>query len=397
MRKCLIVTSSYPFGTGEAFLQAELEEIAKEFSSVDLLPIKANGSIERQVPDNVKCLKPLLSSKFQDAVNIFTSLTSAIEDLIKLSKAQVPTVDCLNCLRIGTAASHRSLQIAKSRYDLIYLYWGFPQSAVLSHFSRLAPCVQRFHGSDLWGSSGGTELRRGIEAYAGKAQVVFLSSQRGKELMAAEGSFSDAKLLVRYLGSEDQGICPKIPFSEGLSISSNAFLTEGKRIELIAQTVNALSRHVPVSWTHVGGGPAKQMATLRQLAGPKAKVALEGTIHHSQLQNILRKTRPNLHLSLSKSEGLAINVLEAMSAGIPVISSDVGAMREAVTPQAGLLVSEPLCTAPEELAKVILTETQPGGLLTKASPRAVWLSLFDARKNATEFAQELKKIAYDKF
>lgn len=393
MSKCLIITSSYPFGPGEAFFKSELEEIAKEFSSVDLMPVRARGDIQRDIPGNVRCLKPLLTSRIKDVANILTSLESTIRHFIRIHKIQLPIVELLNCLRLGAAATRRRSQLAKSRYDLIYLYWGFPFSAVLVPLSGLAPRVQRFHGSDIWGSSGGSELHHGIEAYAGEAQVVFLSSQRGKDLLAATGKFSQEKLLVRYLGSGDQGIFSKTPFSEGLSISSNAFLTEGKRIELIAQTVNALSHQVPVSWTHVGGGSPEQIERLRQLAGAKARVSLCGTIHHSQLQAVLRKARPNLHLSLSRSEGLAINVLEAMSADIPVISSDVGAMREAVTPQAGLLVNEPLCTDPEELAKMILVETQPDGRLTKVSPREVWLRLFDARKNAKEFAQELKKIA----
>lgn len=393
MSKCLIITSSYPFGPGEAFFQSELEEIAKEFSFVDLLPIRAKGKVQRELPENVKCLKPLLSSKTNDVVNIFTSVTSTTRHFLRTRKVQISMADRLNCLRLGAAATRRRSQIAKSRYDLIYLYWGFPYSAVLFPLRGLAPLVQRFHGSDLWGSSGGSELCRGIEAYAGEPQVIFLSSQRGKELMAATDWFSDKQMLVRYLGSRDQGVCLKTPFSEGLSIFSNAFLTEGKRIELIAQTVNALSRHVKVSWTHAGGGSAEQIDKLRRLAGPKANVALEGTIHHSQLNSLLRKARPNLHLSLSKSEGLAINVLEAMSADIPVISSDVGAMREAVTPQAGLLVNELLCSAPEELAKVILTEIQRDGRLAKTSPRVAWLSLFDARKNSSKFAQELRSIA----
>lgn len=397
MSKCLIITSSYPFGPGEAFFQAELEEIAKVFSSVDVMPIRAKGEIQRELPENVKCLKPLLSSEIKDAANILASLPSVVRHLLQISKTQVSAAELLNCLRLGAAAKRRKSQFANSQYNLIYLYWGFPASAILLPLSGLAPRIQRFHGSDLWGSSGGSELRRGLEAFAGEAQVVFLSSQRGKELMAATGKFSEYNLLVRYLGSEDQGICPKLPYNDGLSISSNAFLTEGKRIELIAQTVNALSRHVPVSWTHVGGGSMEQIEKLKQLAGPKAKTVFEGTIHHSQLQEILEKARPNLHLSLSKSEGLAINVLEAMSAGIPVISSDVGAMKEAVTPQAGLLVNEALCSAPAELARVILTETKPDGILAKASPRAVWLSQFDARKNAAYFAQELKKIANDEF
>lgn len=397
MKRCLIITSSYPYGSGEAFFSSELEEIAKVFTHIDLLPIKVKGKIQYDLPKNVKCLKPLLSSKVADLINILFTIKITLNHLIQIRKIKIPIIDRINCLRLRAAASKRKSKFSKTKYDLIYLYWGFPISAVLLPLNTLAPTVQRFHGSDLWGSSGGTELRKGIEAYVMQPNYIVVSSLRGRELLAESVQFHDKHLFTRYLGSEDIVDCQKTPFREGLSISSNAFLSEGKRIELIAKTVNFLSLHVPVKWTHIGGGCPDQIQTLRRLAGSKAKVFFEGTIPHSQLRKAFKRARPNLHLSLSKSEGLAINVLEAMSADIPIVSSDVGAMREAVTPQVGILVDETLCNVPEKLADIILTETQTNGLLVKASPRPVWARQFDAKKNAARFANDLWSIACDKF
>ena len=224
---------------------------------------------------------------------------------------------------------------------MVYLYWGFPWSVMLPRLQSVAPCVQRFHGSDFWGASGGTSLRAGVTGYMDRPERLYFVSQTAQTLVSSvlPEALCD-RLHVRYLGSADMGLIACRPFSEGLSIVSCAFVIKLKRLDRIAQVVRILSRSLPVLWTHIGGGDSTAIGELSDQAGPDARVDFRGNVPHAKIGSVFREVRPNLLMSMSNSEGLAVNVMEAMSAGIPVVSTDVGGMAEAVTDQVGLLVGK---------------------------------------------------------
>lgn len=132
------------------------------------------------------------------------------------------------------------------------------------------------------------------------------------------------------------------------------------------------------------------MDELRKLAGADTKTDFLGRIPHERIAEVFHACQPNILMSMSNSEGLAINVLEAMSANVPIISTDVGAMAEVVTDRVGILVGKGHFEETDALAEKILSEIRPGGLLAEASPRSVWKEKFNARVNASVFAEELK-------
>src|SRR4029079_10891945 len=68
-------------------------------------------------------------------------------------------------------------------------------------------------------------------------------------------------------------------------------------------------------------------------AGLDAHVSFEGTV--SQPEHLL--ARADLFVLSSLSEGLPVVILEAMAAGLPVISTRVGGVPEVLTPEAGWL------------------------------------------------------------
>jgi glycosyltransferase involved in cell wall biosynthesis len=394
MSSLIIVTASYPFGVGEPFFAIELEALAKTFDMVAILPATARSNIVRTVPENVKIMEPLLSSRRHDLLNILSAPVEATKCAIELLPSRVGVWDILNAMRLRAALSNRLSELRKEEFDLVYVYWGFPFSAMVPMFISLARCVLRFHGSDLWGNSGGRALRAGVTAHLAGVENIFFVSEMGKSVMRrALTSDLDHRLHVRYLGSSDLGVVSRTPYSVGLSIMTCAFLKVDKRLDRVAKVVNELSRSVPVTWTHVGGGDDALSANLLKLAGHRARTEFLGNVPHEEISELFHKCRPNLLMSMSNSEGLAINVLEAMSANVPIVSTDVGGMKEAVSDRVGILVEKGHFDDTDALAKRILSEILPGGLLAEASPRSAWEGKFDARANAKLFAEELKAIS----
>ncbi|MCM3711642.1 glycosyltransferase family 4 protein [Sporosarcina luteola] len=85
----------------------------------------------------------------------------------------------------------------------------------------------------------------------------------------------------------------------------------------------------------VGDGPEK--GKVEQFAienGITHKVFFEGWLQN--VDGILAKA--DIFILLSEYEGLPLSILEAMRAGLPIIATDVGGVKEAVTAENGILV-----------------------------------------------------------
>jgi len=85
--------------------------------------------------------------------------------------------------------------------------------------------------------------------------------------------------------------------------------------------------------------------------------------------------------SVPRSEGIPTAVLEAMAAGLAVVTTDVGAVREAVTPDTGIVVP---ALRPDAIAAAIGALAGDGGRREgmAAAGRARALGAFSARQSA---------------
>ena len=63
-----------------------------------------------------------------------------------------------------------------------------------------------------------------------------------------------------------------------------------------------------------------------------------GTANPKQYEVLTRLYESHVFILTSRYEGFPIAILEAMSMGLAVIASDVGGVREAVTPECGILI-----------------------------------------------------------
>lgn len=91
-------------------------------------------------------------------------------------------------------------------------------------------------------------------------------------------------------------------------------------------------RGVPVSFTIVGEGSRQDYQHVRFTVhdlGLEQDVTMLGPADQEEVRNQLRSS--DAFLLSSVSEGISNAVLEAMSCGLPVVTSDCGGMREAVT------------------------------------------------------------------
>ncbi len=96
---------------------------------------------------------------------------------------------------------------------------------------------------------------------------------------------------------------------------------------LLAIDAFAQLRALPWHFTLVGDGPLREQVQARLSEhGLVDRVSLAGTVDDVPQ----RLARSHVFLLASRREGLPLSVLEAMRAGLPVVSTDAGGVREAV-------------------------------------------------------------------
>ena len=83
------------------------------------------------------------------------------------------------------------------------------------------------------------------------------------------------------------------------------------------------------------------------------RVQLMGSLPPDEVLEFYCDRELDLFINVSESEGMPVAIMEAFSAGIPAIATDVGGTSELVTPDTGILLPEN--PSPEEVWKAIRT------------------------------------------
>jgi L-malate glycosyltransferase len=112
---------------------------------------------------------------------------------------------------------------------------------------------------------------------------------------------------------------------------------EQKNITGIIRTIKRLSGiRNDFIITFVGNARAHQKALARELGIPEGIILFKGEITHAEVAEIMRQN--NILVMFSRIENLPCVILEALSSGLPVISSDVGGIHEWINESNGILI-----------------------------------------------------------
>jgi glycosyltransferase involved in cell wall biosynthesis len=119
---------------------------------------------------------------------------------------------------------------------------------------------------------------------------------------------------------------------EPVIVSVGNFALKSKRQDLALRIFKEVRRTIPTSrLIFVGGGPTEPLCKdLAREIGVEEAVEFLGQRDRKDVPNLLRSA--SVFLSCSESEGLPNVLLEAQSAGVPVVATDIDAHREVLAP-----------------------------------------------------------------
>ena len=213
-----------------------------------------------------------------------------------------------------------------------------------------------------------------------------------KSLRSTYLEFGD-KIGTRRLGTPDPGIRNPETGSKNLTFLSCSRLDPVKRVDNQLRLVKEWARRNSereITWICIGDGPDLPKVEAVAASLPEnLRVEMTGALPNSLVREIMAARHVDLLLLLSSSEGCPIVVSEALSYGIPAVGTDVGGMREIVTPESGLLLSadpdaDEFCRAIDS----VIPRLAP----LRDSARSFWERSFDSKTLRENFADELLAI-----
>jgi glycosyltransferase involved in cell wall biosynthesis len=403
MRRILIfLTSSYPYGEGETFVANEMPYLASVFDQITVLtndtvseqarPLPGSVACERHpyelgVMEKMRCLLGLLSPVvWQEIRRIRTRYRRSIDRRILATTL----VSWLKAGKFARIIRRLAARVPGAEVH-VYSYWA-NDMAVAAAVARRKAWVHRAycraHQWDVYMDSGSFLPFRHL--LATHLDHYLFVSEHGRRYFETLMGRSYPSVGCSWLGVPPVSPAPLARVRPFTLLSCSALIPR-KRVELIAEALNHVTSDV--RWIHVGEGPSRG-AVEAAYAGLPAHVnaELRGGLPNPEVLTLYATLRPSLFLSVSRAEGIPVSMMEAMSAGIPVMGTDVDGVREIVSHGSNGVLLPPNPT-PHEVASAIdafasLPESEHAGYAQRAW--ATWSAEFNADRNYATFLRMIQ-------
>lgn len=409
MKYVILLNRKFPFKTGEAFLENEINEIAKYFDKILIYP----SDVKNGEPRTRKIISKNVDIRIIEKQDFKTRkmhyLFGSIKYIAKCKDAKSLRNKLIEAYFLSAAYSQakkiikdlQKLSIKKSDEIYLYSYWLYINAkAACIIRNRLRSegynvvAFSRAHAFDIYEEKRKYSFLPQQETLIKDLNIVFPCSENGTKYLAKRYPQYKNKIKTSYLGTYDHGVRTPKPH-RSFNIFSCSRMGASKRVDLIVDALSKLkNENLNLSWTHIGGG--KQFNEIEQAASEQLswmKASLLGQKSNLEVYNYYLDNDIDLFLNTSYSEGLPVSIMEATSFGIPVIATNVGGTSEIVIDgRNGFILPESFNS--RQLAnaiKCIAKMSEQDKKAMQKQSRQIWEKNFEATKNYQNFASNILK------
>lgn len=410
-----IIGDNYPFSLAESFFHEEVVELSKYFTRVIVFQTNIHLVFEKktlfEVPKNVEIIELDTKTSLLCKLLAFFYLNplELLKDF-KLRKQKFNLFDKIKSIRtcIHYLAKSKKIHIELNQFIhlsafapselILYTYWLNEFSLGINSLKRLLPQIRTFsraHGWDLYEERHHPPFLPFRKKIITQLDGLFPISNHGKYYILKNYNITDSSNIhVAHLGSSAKNI--NSTRTDKLEILTIAFLSPVKNMEILISALSILD--IPFHWTHIGNGSneySKQIKTLveNKISNSEHKVSFLGTLSSQAIKDYLENSEIDLLINTSFSEGIPVSMMEAISAGIPIIGPNVGGIPEIISEDCGFLLSK---TPDENEIKNVLIKYYNLDVDTKLKIRKnaflKWEKDYNSEKNYFLFSQKLKSL-----
>ena len=401
----LLLTKFFPYGTGEAFLENEIDILSKNYDKIIIIACDVSkniANIKRTLPNNIVSYYVPTVSKYRDTIfgirNFFKKKEEINREMTQTKNLISKIFLCYfeeKSQRIFKYIIKKRLikEILKSDF-VLYSYWLFITARVgLLIKSQFNPiyCFSRAHRYDLYEEENSINYLPYRTLFLKEYNNIFTCSEHGTKYLKKKYHILARNVMTSYLGTIDHGINP-VYFSDVCNIISCSRVEPVKRLNKIIDALEILDKKsIKIEWTHVGDG--SDLNKIKKLCKNKlnyVKYDFKGNLKNSDVIQLYKEKQFDVFINVSSSEGLPVSIMEAISFGIPVIASDVGGVSEIVVNNVTGYLIEKDCNA-LNLANKIEDYINKDVSTLKKSCRSFWNNKFRAELQYGNLQRIIKK------
>lgn len=353
----ILLCDQYPLSAGEFFVDDEMRVIAPKFDNVLIYTasVGSGENLNRFVPTNAEVIRfsrrQLETNKLKSVFRIFKPMFVAE---LFFAFRNLPVKYWLSAIKIMYVEIHRATKLKKDLLGLckaknlnpsdcvFYSYWHDYKALALAMLRKddlSIKCVARAHGWDNFANRHTPPYLPFKSFIINSLSQTYSISDAGKIYFEQYLNRKlDDKVTVSRLGkfNDRQPNMDKQPDSVLICSCSN--LIPVKRVDKIIEVIS-LMQTKNICWVHFGDGPLR--AELETMAANKlqsVEFEFRGIVANNKILDFYAENYVDLFINLSASEGIPVSIMEALSAGIPALATNVGGTAEAVNSKNGFLV-----------------------------------------------------------
>lgn len=406
--RVMIITSHYPYGQGEQFLEAEMAVWQREYSGpLVIMPASATGR-QRTIPPGAEIssmLSDAYRSPFQKALHLVSAgfrMAFWKELAVLRRRGRLTAITAFNALK---AVAHLSLSEAalgrefrrRGEPSVIYTYWFGYQTYAATRFGSRIRVVTRAHRSDLYEDRRPDRHMYLRRQFIDRVHRIFAISDDGvahlRDTFRAAGNVGLSRLGVMI----PKKLTPPSPVGS-ISIVSVSFCVPVKNVDRIIDAIGIVAERRPdakLAWRHIGDGPlrsALEARAERVFAGTAVDWRFLGQIDNEDVLRYLDTHDIDLIVNASSSEGIPVSIMEAMARGIPAVATDVGGVSELVEQDNGVLLPEE--AAGDTIAEAIASNIDRlKSAIVRSNAAKMAKRKFDGQANYRDFIKDVLSLS----
>jgi colanic acid/amylovoran biosynthesis glycosyltransferase len=390
-KRLLIISSTFPFGIGEEFLETEIQGLLNQGFEIYISPLRRSGEIrDSSVLNDVNLV--LLNYLQLDVLKLIKAfsrvwVSSKNEERISIREF---------LLRFGKESLAASLSTQLSRrlsetpVKHIHAYWASSASTLAMQTSKICNIPWSFsaHSGDI------VEGLNLIEKASTSKRIRFSSSKGSAIFQKKTNKFFEYSVIRHGVFDVSQNNWEPQKRASPLRVVCVANLIEIKGHRYLFEALAILKAGgTIINLSLIGQGPLEsELTELRDNLDLNGQINFLGYLPQSHLFQLYANRSfdlmvlPSVTAASGQQEGTPVSLIEAASFGIPLISTNTGGISDLVPIDSGALVTS-------GDAQVLANAIQEYCLMNDDEYRArsstfqtFVVSKFDASVTSVEFA-----------
>lgn len=346
MGNLIFVTEFYPYGVKEAFIENEIDILAKNFTKVFIITTTPTDTPVRTIPANVILIKLKRPSSWVEILPAIINIRFW-KELIITSINVRKIWFCLNFLAKSITIK-KTIKKTLNKHKIhnndtaLYSYWFSEGACAISMIEKKGRKISRAHRFDLYKYGNPFFYQPFQKQTLKKLDYVLPCSKHGTKYLQKQFYSLKNKIKTSYLGTYQPNRSKTIQNTKFTLVSCSA-ITKTKRVALIIDGISKLEEkyNFSIKWIHLGWGPkGDEVKELAKQKLKKTNYTFLGQMKNVDVLHFYESNNIDALINLSSSEGLPVSMMEALSFGIPIIATNVGGVSEIINDKTGILIKD---------------------------------------------------------